>query len=79
MCSFYCSRLINLQVFIFAQIAGAFTGAALVYANYYHAINIFEGGVGVRTLKTAGIFSTYSVRPSQANRLILDLTYPCEA
>lgn len=32
-----------------------------MYANYVHAIDIFEGGVGVRTLKTAGLFATYPV------------------
>jgi len=40
---------------------GGLVGAALVYANYYHAIDIFEGGRGVRTLATAGLFSTYAV------------------
>lgn len=40
---------------------GGIVGAALVYANYYHAINIYEGGTGVRTLKTAGLFATYAV------------------
>ncbi|GAW03358.1 aquaporin 4 [Lentinula edodes] len=41
------------------QLLGGFIGAALIYANYYHAINIFEGGSGVRTLLTAGNFGTY--------------------
>ncbi|KAJ7731163.1 aquaporin-like protein [Mycena maculata] len=45
--------------FIFAQTLGGFIGAALVYANYFHAIDIFEGGAGVRTLKTAGVFGTF--------------------
>ena len=48
--------------YIFAQLMGGLVGAALVYANYFHAIDIFEGGRGVRTLKTAGLFSTYAVR-----------------
>ncbi|KAJ7201681.1 putative aquaporin 4 [Mycena pura] len=47
--------------FIFAQVLGGFVGAALVYANYFHAIDIFEGGAGVRTLKTAGVFGAYAV------------------
>lgn len=47
--------------YVFAQVMGGLAGAALVYANYYHAINIFEGGSGVRTLNTAGLFSTYAV------------------
>lgn len=40
---------------------GGIVGAALVYANYFHAIDIFEGGRGIRTLKTAGLFSTFAV------------------
>jgi aquaglyceroporin related protein len=46
--------------FIFAQLMGGVAGAALIYANYYHGINLFENGVGVRTLKTAGLFATYA-------------------
>ncbi|KAJ3857127.1 major intrinsic protein superfamily membrane channel protein [Lentinula lateritia] len=45
--------------YIFSQLLGGFIGAALIYANYYHAINIFEGGSGIRTLLTAGNFGTY--------------------
>jgi aquaglyceroporin related protein, other eukaryote len=41
---------------------GGLVGAALVYANYFHAIDVFEGGPGIRTMKTAGLFSTYAVR-----------------
>jgi len=40
---------------------GAFVGAALVYANYFHAITLFEGGRSVRTLSTASLFSTYTL------------------
>lgn len=40
---------------------GGVVGAGLVYANYLHAIDIFEGGRGVRTLSTASLFSTYAV------------------
>lgn len=47
--------------YILAQFMGGLVGAALVYANYFHAIDIFEGGRGVRTLNTAGLFSTYAV------------------
>ncbi|KAJ6469522.1 aquaporin-like protein [Mycena sanguinolenta] len=46
--------------FIFAQTLGGFIGAAIIYANYFHAINIFEGGAGIRTLKTAGAFGTFA-------------------
>jgi len=51
----------KVPVYITAQLFGAIVGAALVYANYFHAIDIFEGGRGVRTLKTAGLFSTYAL------------------
>ncbi|KAJ7138439.1 putative aquaporin 4 [Mycena crocata] len=47
--------------FIFAQTLGGFIGAALVYANYFHAIDVFEGGEGIRTLKTAGVFGTFAL------------------
>ncbi|KAK7059643.1 aquaporin-like protein [Favolaschia claudopus] len=47
--------------FIFAQTLGGFVGAALVYATYFHAIDIFEGGAGIRTMKTAGIFGAFSI------------------
>jgi len=45
--------------YIFGQLVGAWLGSLVVYANYANAINIFEGGNGQRTLKTAGLFSTY--------------------
>lgn len=42
-----------------AQLTGAVTGSALVYWNYRHAIDLFEGGGGVRTIeKTGGLFFT---------------------
>ncbi|KAG6908264.1 hypothetical protein DXG01_005529 [Tephrocybe rancida] len=43
------------------QLMGGLVGAALVYANYFHAIDIFEGGRDIRTLKTASLFSTYAL------------------
>ncbi|KAJ3513492.1 hypothetical protein NLJ89_g2913 [Agrocybe chaxingu] len=51
----------KVPIFILAQVLGGLVGAACVYGNYYHAINIVEGGVGVRTLGTAGLFSTYAL------------------
>lgn len=51
----------KVPVYILAQLLGGLVGAALVYANYFHAIDLFEGGKGVRTLKTAGLFSTYAL------------------
>ncbi|KAJ6524167.1 putative aquaporin 4 [Mycena capillaripes] len=47
--------------FIFAQTLGGFIGAAIVYANYFHAIDIFEGGAGIRTMKTAGVFGAFPI------------------
>lgn len=47
--------------YIFAQLMGGIVGAALVYRNYIHAIDIFEGGHNIRTRATAGLFATYAV------------------
>ncbi|KAJ7628580.1 major intrinsic protein superfamily membrane channel protein [Roridomyces roridus] len=51
----------KVPIYIFAQLLGGIVGAAIVYANYFHAIDLFEGGRGVRTLSTAGLFSTYAL------------------
>ena len=51
----------KVPIYWLAQILGAWIGALLVYANYFHAIDLFEGGSGVRTLSTAGLFGTYPV------------------
>ncbi|KAF8496885.1 aquaporin-like protein [Russula emetica] len=45
--------------YIFGQLIGAWLGALIVFANYSRAINIYEGGNGQRTLKSARLFSTY--------------------
>ena len=50
--------------YIFAQVLGGVIGAGLVYGNYLHAIEIFEGGSGIRTRATADLFATYAVRDS---------------
>lgn len=50
------------QVYIFAQVLGGIVGAGLVYAQYIHAIDIFEGGRHIRTPATAGLFSSFAVR-----------------
>ena len=47
--------------YIFGQLIGAWLGALIVFANYSRAIDIFEGGNGQLTLKSAGLFSTYPV------------------
>ena len=52
------------QAYIIAQLFGGIVGAALVYANYFHAISIVEGGTNTRTLSTAGLFGLYPVRTS---------------
>ncbi|KAF8879089.1 aquaporin-like protein [Gymnopilus junonius] len=49
----------KVPVFILAQVLGGVVGAAVVYANYFHAIDLVEGE-GVRTLATASLFSTYA-------------------
>ncbi|CAK7272665.1 glycerol channel [Sporothrix epigloea] len=50
-------------VYFMGQLLGAMTGAAIVYANYRSAINMFEGGGDIRTVvgdtATAGVFCTY--------------------
>jgi aquaglyceroporin related protein, other eukaryote len=51
--------------YMLAQILGAMTASAIVYANYKSAIDVFEGGSSIRTVPgfsetaTAGIFCTY--------------------
>ncbi|KXN86707.1 hypothetical protein AN958_09698 [Leucoagaricus sp. SymC.cos] len=45
--------------YILAQLFGAIVGAAIIYGNYFHAIDIYEGGNGIRTMKTAGAFGTF--------------------
>jgi len=51
----------KVPIYILAQVLGGVVGAGVVYANYIHAIDIVEGGRGVRTLATAGLFSTYTL------------------
>ena len=48
-------------VYILAQVLGGVVGAGLVYANYIHAIDVFEGGNHIRTEATASLFATYAV------------------
>ncbi|KZT27358.1 aquaporin [Neolentinus lepideus HHB14362 ss-1] len=52
----------KVPIFIFAQLMGGLVGAAIVYANYFHAIDLYEGGRGIRTVPgTASLFSTYAL------------------
>ncbi|KIW25191.1 uncharacterized protein PV07_08390 [Cladophialophora immunda] len=50
-------------IYMLAQTLGAMVASAIVYANYKSAIDVFEGGAGIRTVggetSTAGIFCTY--------------------
>lgn len=51
-------------IYMLAQTLGGFVASGVVYANYKSAIDVFEGGVGVRTVgldtSSAVIFCTYS-------------------
>lgn len=51
----------KVPIYTLAQLLGGLVGSALVYANYIHAIDIVEGGRHIRTLATAGLFSTYAL------------------
>ena len=52
-------------IYAVAQTLGAFCGAAIIYGNYKSAIDVYEGGAGIRTVPgysehaTAGVFCTY--------------------
>lgn len=54
-------------LYAIAQLLGAMLGALVVYTNYSQAIDVLEGGAGVRTVgitsptSSAGVFSTYPV------------------
>lgn len=51
----------KVPVYILSQLLGGIVGAAIVYANYHSAIDLFEGGHGVRTVPgTASLFGTYA-------------------
>jgi MIP family channel proteins len=51
----------KLVPYVMAQIAGAFAGAALVFATYREALTAFDGGIRAveGATATAGIFATY--------------------
>jgi glycerol uptake facilitator-like aquaporin len=51
--------------YVLPKIIGAWLEAIIVFANYFHAINIFEGQNGERTLSTGSLFATYAVRLAQ--------------
>lgn len=53
----------KLPIYAAAQLFGAMVASLIVYGNYKSAIDVFEGGHGIRTIglntSTAGIFCTY--------------------
>ncbi|KZT09234.1 aquaporin [Laetiporus sulphureus 93-53] len=52
----------KVPIYIFSQIMGALCGAGIIYANYIHAIDLYEGGRHIRTVPgTASLFSTYAL------------------
>jgi len=50
--------------YVLGQLIGAWAGAIIVFGNYFHAIDIVEGGKGKRTQKTGSLFATYAVSTS---------------
>jgi glycerol uptake facilitator-like aquaporin len=55
----------KVPIYILAQLLGSLCGAGVVYATYYHQINIVEGGSNIRTVAlTGGLFATYAVSSS---------------
>ncbi|KAH9054165.1 major intrinsic protein superfamily membrane channel protein [Lactarius vividus] len=51
----------KLPGYVLGQLIGAWLGAIIVFGNYFHAIDIVEGGKGIRTLKTGSLFGTYAL------------------
>ncbi|KAL4080718.1 major intrinsic protein superfamily membrane channel protein [Scleroderma citrinum] len=45
----------KVPIYFIAQLLGAICGAGIAYANYYHAINVYEGGSGIRTISGTGV------------------------
>lgn len=51
----------KVPIYILAQVLGALCGSGVVYATYYHAINLAEGGSNIRTIGVTGdLFATYA-------------------
>ncbi|KAG2155911.1 aquaporin-like protein [Suillus bovinus] len=51
----------KVPIYILAQFLGALCGAGVVYATYFHAIDIVEGGSNIRTIAVSGnLFATYA-------------------
>ncbi|THH09291.1 hypothetical protein EW146_g8723 [Bondarzewia mesenterica] len=63
----------KVPVYIFAQILGAWIGALIVFANYFHAIFIVEGGRDSLSVPgTAGLFGTYTLNYMPAANSFFD-------
>jgi glycerol uptake facilitator protein len=56
--------------YVVAQVAGAFAGAALVYANYRPAFHRFDPGLDMET--TTGVFTTFPAFPGAWEYGLLD-------
>ncbi|KAI0058267.1 aquaporin [Artomyces pyxidatus] len=59
--------------YMLGQLIGAWIAALVVFANYFHAIDIVEGGRGHRSVPgTASLFSTYSLAYMPAANAFFD-------
>ncbi|KAI9443189.1 aquaporin [Lactarius indigo] len=58
--------------YVLGQLIGAWLGAIIVFGNYFHAIDIVEGGKGVRTLKTGSLFGTFALNYMPAANCFFD-------
>ncbi|KAH9002553.1 aquaporin [Lactarius hatsudake] len=58
--------------YVLGQLIGAWLGALIVFGNYFHAIDIVEGGKGIRTLKTASLFGTFTLNYMPAANSFFD-------
>ena len=61
-------------VYIFAQVLGGVIGAGLAYADYIHAIDLYEGGRDIRTQATAALFAPFPVSDLSPETLIINDT-----
>ncbi|KAG1830539.1 major intrinsic protein superfamily membrane channel protein [Suillus variegatus] len=51
----------KVPIYLLAQLLGALCGASVVYATYFNAIAIVEGGSDIRTIAVSGnLFGTYA-------------------
>ena len=65
-CIFRGIPLKRFPIYTASQVLGAFCAHAITYANFFSAINEYEGGAGIRTVPpsetaTAGIFCSFPV------------------